>query len=42
LLILTAAGRSHDLDDEAVWSLSRAMQSAAGRLSDSLSLLRLG
>lgn len=42
LLILTAAGYSHDLDDEAVGTLSRAMQSAAGRLSDSLPLLRLG
>ncbi len=42
LLILTAAGHSHDLDDEAVSALSRAMQSAAGRLSDSLPLLRLG
>jgi DNA-binding IclR family transcriptional regulator len=42
LLILTAAGRSYDLDDEAARALSRAMQSAAGRLSDSLPLLRLG
>jgi DNA-binding IclR family transcriptional regulator len=42
LLTLTAAGHSHDLDDEAVSALSRAMQSAAGRLSDSLPLLRLG
>ena len=42
LLILTAAGHSHDLDDAAVEGLSRAMQSAAGRLSDSLPLLRLG
>ena len=42
LLILTAAGHSHDLDDDAVGALSRAMQSAAGRLSDSLPLLRLG
>jgi DNA-binding IclR family transcriptional regulator len=42
LLILTAAGHSHDLDDAAVGALSRAMQSAAGRLSDSLPLLRLG
>jgi DNA-binding IclR family transcriptional regulator len=41
LLILTAAGHSHDLDDEAVAALSRAMQSAARRLSDSLPLLRL-
>jgi DNA-binding IclR family transcriptional regulator len=42
LLILTAAGQSHDLDDDAVGALSRAMVSAAGRLSDSLPLLRLG
>ena len=42
LLILTAAGQSHDLVDDAVGALSRAMQSAAGRLSDSLPLLRLG
>jgi hypothetical protein len=42
LLILTAAGHSHDLDDDAVGGLSRALQSAAGRLADSLPLLRLG
>jgi DNA-binding IclR family transcriptional regulator len=42
LLILTAAGRSHDLDDAALVPLSRAMQSAAGRLSESVRLLRLG
>ena len=42
LLILTAAGHSHDLDDDAVGGLSRALQSAAARLSDSLPLLRLG
>src|SRR5579862_9309862 len=42
MLILTAAGHSHDLDDVAVSALSRAMQSAAARLSDSLPLLRLG
>jgi DNA-binding IclR family transcriptional regulator len=42
LLILTAAGHSHDLDDDAVVALSRALQFAAGRLSDSLPLLRLG
>lgn len=41
MLILTAAGHSHDLDDVAVGALSRAMQSAAARLSDSLPLLRL-
>jgi DNA-binding IclR family transcriptional regulator len=42
LLILTAAGHSHDLDEEAVQALRRALQSAAGRVSDSLPLLRLG
>lgn len=42
LLILTAAGHSHDLDEEAVAALSRAMQSAAARLSASARLLRLG
>jgi DNA-binding IclR family transcriptional regulator len=42
LLILTAAGHSHDLDSEALGPLCRAMQSAAGRLADSLQLLRLG
>jgi DNA-binding IclR family transcriptional regulator len=41
LLILTAAGHLHDLDDEAVAALSRALVSAAARLSDSLPLLRL-
>jgi DNA-binding IclR family transcriptional regulator len=42
LLVLTAAGHSHDIDSEAVEPLSRAMQSAAARLSESLRLLRLG
>jgi DNA-binding IclR family transcriptional regulator len=42
LLILTAAGHSHDLNDEALGALSRAMQSAATRLSESARLLRLG
>jgi DNA-binding IclR family transcriptional regulator len=42
LLILTAAGHSHDLDAEALGTLSRAMQSAAARLSESARLLRLG
>jgi DNA-binding IclR family transcriptional regulator len=42
LLILTAAGHSHDLDAEALAALSRAMQSAAARLSESARLLRLG
>jgi DNA-binding IclR family transcriptional regulator len=42
LLILTAAGHSHDLHDEALWALSRAMQVAAARLSESARLLRLG
>jgi DNA-binding IclR family transcriptional regulator len=41
LLILTAAGHSHDLDSEALEPLCRAMQSAAGRLSESERLLRL-
>jgi DNA-binding IclR family transcriptional regulator len=42
LLILTAAGHSHDLGGEALGPLSRAMQSAAARLSESVRLLRLG
>jgi DNA-binding IclR family transcriptional regulator len=42
LLVLTAAGHSHDLDGDAVGPLSRAMQSAAARLSESVRLLRLG
>jgi DNA-binding IclR family transcriptional regulator len=42
LLILTAAGHSHDLADAAVAALGRAMQSAAARLSESARLLRLG
>jgi DNA-binding IclR family transcriptional regulator len=42
LLVLTAAGHSHELDDDAVGPLSRAMQSAAARLSESVHLLRLG
>src|SRR6516162_1819173 len=42
LLILTAAGHSHDLDAEAWNALGRAMQSAAARLSESARLLRLG
>jgi len=42
LLILTAAGHSHDLDGKALDALSRAMQSAAARLSESARLLRLG
>jgi DNA-binding IclR family transcriptional regulator len=42
LLILTAAGHSHDLDEHAMGALSRALQTAASRLSDSLQLLRLG
>jgi DNA-binding IclR family transcriptional regulator len=42
LLILTAAGHSHDLHAEALEALSRAMQSAAARLSESARLLRLG
>jgi DNA-binding IclR family transcriptional regulator len=42
LLILTAAGHSHDLDAEGLGALSRAMQSAAARLSESARLLRIG
>src|SRR5580700_2634912 len=42
LLTITAAGHSHDLDGDAVGPLSRAMQSAAARLSESVRLLRLG
>src|SRR6266566_6316626 len=35
LLVLTAAGHAHDIDSDAVGLLSRAMQSAAARLSES-------
>ena len=42
LLVVTAAAHSHDIDSDAVQPLSRAMQSAAARLSESLRLLRLG
>ena len=42
LLILTAAGHVHDLDGQALGPLSRAMQSTAARLSESVRLLRLG
>jgi DNA-binding IclR family transcriptional regulator len=42
LLVLTAAAHSHDIDIDAVGLLSRAMQSAAARLSESARLLRLG
>ncbi len=42
LLILTAAGHAHDLDAGALEPLSRAMLSAAARLSESMRLLRLG
>jgi DNA-binding IclR family transcriptional regulator len=42
LLVLTAAGHAHDFADAAVGPLSRAMQSAAARLSESVRLLRLG
>jgi DNA-binding IclR family transcriptional regulator len=41
LLILTSAGRSHDLEAEALEPLCRAMQSAGARLSESVRLLRL-
>jgi DNA-binding IclR family transcriptional regulator len=42
LLVLTAAGHAHDFDGDAVGPLSRAMQSAAARLSESVRWLRLG
>ena len=42
LLLITAAGHSHDLDGAAVGPLSRAMQSAAARLSESVRLRHLG
>jgi DNA-binding IclR family transcriptional regulator len=42
LLVLTAAGHAHDFAGDAVGPLSRAMQSAAARLSESARLLRLG
>jgi DNA-binding IclR family transcriptional regulator len=42
LLVLTAAGHAHDFVGDAVGPLSRAMQSAAARLSESVRLLRLG
>ena len=42
LLVMTAAGPSHDLDAAGLGVLSRAMQSAAARLSESVRLLRLG
>src|SRR5262245_48679482 len=42
LLVLTAAGHAHDFAAAAVGPLSRALQSAAARLSESVRLLRLG
>jgi DNA-binding IclR family transcriptional regulator len=42
LLVMTAAGHSHDLATDAFGPLSRAMQSAASRLTESVRLLRLG
>jgi len=41
LMILTGAGRSHDLEGEVLEPLCRAMQSAAARLSESVRLMRL-
>ena len=41
LLTITAAGHTHDLDGERVAPLSRAMQSAAAQLSESMRLIRL-
>ena len=42
LLVLTAAGQAHDVASDVVGPLSRAMQAAAARLSESVHLLRLG
>src|ERR687887_659217 len=42
LLVLTAAGHAHDVASDVVGPLSRAMQAAAARLSESVHLLRLG
>jgi DNA-binding IclR family transcriptional regulator len=42
LLVLTAAGHVHDFDHDTVGPLSRAMQLAAARLSESVRLLHLG
>lgn len=42
VLILTVAGHSYDLGNDALEQLSRAVQSAAARLSESVRLLRLG
>jgi DNA-binding IclR family transcriptional regulator len=42
LLVITAAGHVHDLATDALEPLSRAMQAAAARLSESVRLLRLG
>ena len=42
ILIVTAAGHSHDLAEDAIGPLSRDMLSAASRISESLRLLRLG
>jgi hypothetical protein len=41
LLVLTAA-HSHDVANDDIGPLSRALQTAAGRLSESVRLLRLG
>src|SRR4051794_7361254 len=41
LLTITAAGNTHDLDGERVAPLSRAMQSAAAQISESMRLIRL-
>jgi DNA-binding IclR family transcriptional regulator len=42
VLIVTAAGQSHDLAEDTIATLSRDMLSAAGRISESIRLLRLG
>jgi DNA-binding IclR family transcriptional regulator len=41
VLVLTAAAHAHNLDRDALEPLSRAMQSAAAQLSESVRLLRL-
>jgi DNA-binding IclR family transcriptional regulator len=42
LLVLTAAAHSHNIESDTIEPLSRAMQTAAARLSESVRLLRLG
>jgi DNA-binding IclR family transcriptional regulator len=40
--VLSPAGHAHDFEGDAIGPLSRAMPSAAARLSESVRLLRLG